>query len=402
MVAVTTADVSHLTERILPPRRMMPSNERVETTIEKHEVIELPTQIEIIKDGQPIYGVLPAENTVAFARTTPRVPIPSQYMQPSQEIENLQPPQSDAVPFEMPMRTYLPPVVPETTTTELPITTTDIPTTTTDLITSTTPMVEEEVTTEQPSTLTMTTTEVYTQEPLVETTTLPTPRNQYLPPILPTNHYLPPNQYIPPVMEKTEYLSPTLPQEQYLPPVFTSSSSSVMNQHLNSIISEDISMPKTQYLPPTMTQNQYLPPITSEDYMSENQYLTPAILEERSLPPAVPSVLPENQYLPPTMPENQYLPPVDMMLPPPPPMPQPTYQQYMEQLLQNQQQLYSEDQLLNGMTDVISQGEELHTNAIELQPLQMQPVAPVEPSHSFDDDGYHYKTGEEDLNLYRH
>lgn len=316
MLAVATADVSHLAGHYLPPnyhiqnqqqhhhhhhpsgiqqmtlpQNHRPSNERVETTIEKHELIELPTQIEIIKEGQPIYGVLP-ENEEMLKSQQQLPEIRSQYLPPSPEIENLQPPQ---VPFEMPMRTYLPPVETEPTTTDMPPTTTTLapPTTTFN------PTMEES-TTEQEST---------TEENQMTTTT---------------------------EMPETSYDTTT-----------TTSSAETMT---------------------TMPENRYLPPLT------------------------------------PAMPQNHYLPPSGMMLPPLESMPQLTYQQYQEQLMheQHMQQMYREQEMQE-MLQAIAEMEKQQMIALEPQEQhQQQPVAPVEPAHVLREDGYHYKTAENDLRRYRY
>ncbi|XP_013111370.2 uncharacterized protein LOC106089923 [Stomoxys calcitrans] len=358
IIAAACADVSHLGNRYLPPnhqhqlhhhshgqeshnhqhqheqpRNQRPTNERVETTIEKHEVIELPTQIEIVKDGQPIYGVQSMSTHIE-----PMPELRTRYLPPSHEIENLQPPttqqpRSQQVPYEMPMRNYLPPVHPEmTTTTDVPSTTTEVLRTTTDLVapdTTTYTAMKEETTEPMTTTMPMSTTTTTTEQDAYESTTLSAPE--------PT----------------------TMPRNRYLPPT---------------------SVPAGRYLPPPVS-------------MPEQEYLSP----------------PQSQYLAPNMPEKQYLPPMDVMLPPPSPMPQPTYQQYQEQLVREQQmhQMYREEQM-NDMMNAISQMEQ--QNMITLEPTnadnsahsQMQPVAPAEPAHVLRSDGYHYKTANDDLRRFRY
>ncbi|XP_037818941.1 cell wall transcription factor ACE2 isoform X1 [Lucilia sericata] len=312
LMAVASADVSHLSSHYLPPNYQQyhqhhhhpeglqmsihhnsrPSNERVETTIEKHEVIELPTQIEIIKEGQPIYGVQSQSVDVKMlSKNNEHVPeIRTRYLPPTQEIENLQPPQ---VPYEMPMRTYFPPVMKEITTTDVTPTTTTLPPTTTN-----SPSLEEETTTEQQ----------YTTE-----------------------------------------------------------------QNIN-----NYSMTTTEM--PAQEQESF----------------------ETTTSPPESETVPENRYLPPMqmMPQNQYLPPLGMMLPPPEPMPQLTYQEYQEQLMQEQhkQQMYREQEMQE-MMDAISEMEQ--QQMIALDP-QQQPIAPVEPAHVLREDGYHYKTSDDDLRRYRY
>lgn len=310
LVAVS-ADVSHLAGRYLPPNFQMqnnhqgmmmmqhhkqqPSNERVETTIEQHEVIELPTQVEIVKSGQPIYGVQqqqPIEMLRMAQNHEERMAeINTRYLPPTQEIENLQPPQ---VPYEMPMKEFLPPVE-DTTTTDMPSTTTMMPPTTTynsQMEGETT--TEQQFTQEQINNYAMTT----TQEPAYETTTA----------------------------------TPAMPENQYLPPM-------------------------------AMPQNHYLPPMS-----------------------------------------------MNVMLPPPEPMPQPTYQQYQEQMMREEQmQRMYRDQEMQEMMNAIAEMEQQQMFALEPnmqqqqpQPQQMQPVAPVEPGHILREDGYHYKTAADDARRLRY
>ncbi|KAM7358204.1 uncharacterized protein ACRADG_003262 [Cochliomyia hominivorax] len=326
LLAFVAADVSHLSGHYLPPSYhkenhpqqqhfhhpdgiqmkqpplpMTSSNGRVETTIEKHELVELPTQIEIVKEGQPIYGV--RQQSVEMLKSNEQLAeIKSQFLPPTPEIENLQPP---AIPYEMPMRTYLPPLVPDTpTTTDMP------PTTTTNLPPTTTyNPATEETTTEQQMT---------TEE---NTNSLPTTTTEI------------------PASEQQSYDTTTLSPET-------------------------ITMPENHYLP------------------SNTPY---------------------------SMPQNHYLSPLDMMLPPPEPTPHLTYQQYQEQLMheQHMQQMYREQEM-EEMLHAIAEMEQ--QNMITLEPQQQQqqqqqhqqPVAPVEPAHILRDDGYHYKTANDNLRRYRY
>jgi len=183
-----------------------------------------------------------------------------------------------------------------------------------------------------------------------------TPSSQLTPPVMPEEEQMLASRYLPPAeMEQ-------MPATRYLPPA----------QPAMPEMEQMPEMPATRYLPPAQPTQRAEP--------EPEPMMQPEMMPEQAMeymPPVEPQSQPQSQVEPQAAPAMRYLPPVQQ-----PEQPQYTYQQYQEQLQQEQDMPY--------ILDVQQPAAPSDAETLAFEP---------EPAHELRNDGYHYKQAAEEQRL---